>query len=144
MTRDTSDEARISDALSKQLPDGCEIISVKFADSHSSFQPRSATYILPVRQEYLDQKLTDRIRDVLDRDTLVIRRSRGDKDARIKIIDVRGFLSSIEVDRADIIVECGLSAAGSIRLREVLELLELDETKLDSPIRRTNVQWRDV
>jgi hypothetical protein len=55
---------------------------------------------------------------------------------------VRAFLKSIKIDGRDIIVECNISQAGSIRIEEILKLLELDEGKLVSPIRRTNVQWQ--
>jgi hypothetical protein len=38
-------------------------------------------------------------------------------------------------------VECRISPAGSIRVDEIVGLLELDEGKLAGPIRRTDVQW---
>jgi len=46
------------------------------------------------------------------------------------------------LENRSIIVECNISSAGSIRVDEVLGLLELDEGKLASPVRRTNVQWQ--
>jgi len=142
--RETSDELRIKNALSMQLPEGCELISADFAGLRTSFQPRSAAYVFSVRQECLDRDLTGRIRDLLASETLLVRRRMDEEGSVIKNMDVRGFLSVIEVDRADIVVECGLTAAGSIRVPEILELLGLDETKLASPIKRTSVKWQDV
>jgi hypothetical protein len=45
------------------------------------------------------------------------------------------------MDDRGIIVECNISMDGSIRIEEILRLLELDEDKVALPIRRTNVQW---
>ncbi|MHC4488481.1 MAG: hypothetical protein ACYS9C_02770, partial [Planctomycetota bacterium] len=56
-------------------------------------------------------------------------------------VDVRGFLESIELDERGIVVECKISSAGSIRVEEILKLLELDVENLAAPIRRTNVQF---
>jgi len=141
---DGSNEQQIKNALSAQLPEGFELISVNIAGTKSSFQPCSATYVLSVRQECLDDKLKGRINELMASENLFVRRPIDKVKSKFKNIDVRCFLSSIELDRADIIVECGISGAGSIRVQEVLELLELDETKLDSPTSRTNVKWREV
>lgn len=130
--------------LSEQLPEGCELISVSIAEAKTSFQPCSATYVFAVRQEYLDRKLKERIRNLMACESLVVRRAADKFKSKFKKVDVRGFLSSIELDRANIIVECGITSSGSIRVQEILELLELDETKLASPARRTNVRWTDV
>jgi hypothetical protein len=57
-------------------------------------------------------------------------------------VDARDFLKSIKMDDRGIIVECSISTAGSIRVEEILSLLELDESKLALPIRRIDVQWQ--
>jgi hypothetical protein len=57
-------------------------------------------------------------------------------------VDVREFLKSIKLDDRSIIVEYNISSDGSIRIEEILRLLELDEGKLASPVRRTNVRWQ--
>ena len=67
----------------------------------------------------------------------------GAENSKFKNIDVRPFLKSIELDDAVITVECKISLTGSIRLDEILELLELDYGMLSAPIRRTRVQWQE-
>ena len=57
-------------------------------------------------------------------------------------MDVRPFLASIEMTSQGIIVECRISPAGSIRVEEVLSLLELDQNMLAGPIRRISVRWQ--
>ena len=131
---------RIKASLSEQLPAGCELISVSLAKPKTSFQPCLATYVLPIRQEYVDDKLTARIECLLASETLFVNRDTGH---RVKNVDVRPFLESVEVDNKGIIVECIISSAGSIRVDEILNLLDLDVEKLAGPVRRTNIEWKN-
>ena len=140
--RVTGYESRIKDELSAQLPEGCELLSVSIALPGRSFQPSTATYVLAVKAEYLDEKLKATIERLLASEKLNIQRKAGIKLLKFKNLDVRGFLKSIKVEDRSIIVECNISSTGSIRVEEILRLLELDEGKLASPVRRTNVQWQ--
>jgi radical SAM-linked protein len=142
-TKDASDLCNIiKDKLSAQLPEGCELISVNTAQAGRSFQPRSARYVLAVSPEYLNEGLRARIDCLLASESLNIRRQIEKKNSRFKNVDVRKFLKSIKLDDRSIIVEYNISSAGSIRIEEILRLLELDEGKLALPVRRTNVQWQ--
>jgi len=132
----------IKNKLSVTLPEGCEVLSVNFDRTDKSFQPLSATYVLAVRPEYCNEDLRVRIERLLASKSLNIQRQTGKKNSKPKNIDVRTFLKSINIDNRCIIVECNITLAGSIRVDEILELLELDESKLALPIRRTNVQWQ--
>jgi radical SAM-linked protein len=132
----------IKDKLSAQLPEGCEVLSVNVALTGKSFQPLSATYVLAVRPEHLNEDSRARIERLLASESLIVRRQTGKRNSKPKNVDVRTFLKSINMDDRSIIVECNISPAGSIRVDEILELLELDESKLALPIRRTNVQWQ--
>lgn len=128
--------------LSAQLPEGCELLSVEVAKVGTPPQPRLSTYVLPVQREYLDAKLRATVKRLLASETLNLRRWIDVKKSKFKDVDVRPFLKSIEFDDGRIIVECKISSAGSIRVDEILRLLELDMEKLAAPIRRTNVQWQ--
>jgi hypothetical protein len=132
------------DVLSEQLPEGFELISVNFSETCASYQSCSVTYIFSVRPEFLDEKLKNRIINLMASESLYVRRPINKIKSNFKDLDVRSFLRSMEIEGGDIAVECGVSSAGSIRVQEVLELLELDEAMLASPIRRTDVQWLDV
>lgn len=137
-----TDELRIMAELAAQLPEGCELLSVSLAEAGTSFQPCSATYVLPVYQEYLNERIRTAVERLLASETFSVQRRMDAKGPRVKNVDVRGFLKSIKLDNRSIIVEYKISSAGSIRIDEILELLELDESKLSGPIRRTNVQWQ--
>ncbi len=140
---------QVHKSISAQVPEGCELLSVNVAKAGASFQPCSVTYVLAVRKEYLNEELKATIKRLLASESLILERQIGKKksrienrESRIKNIDVRGFLKSIELDGDSIIVECKISSAGSIRVEEILKLLELDVEKLASPIKRTSVQWK--
>jgi len=130
--------------LSQQLPEGFELLSVTVPEGKTSFQPCSATYVLEVKREYLDDKLKSRIIHLLANETLNIQRGINAGESKIKNVDVRGFLKSIVLKDRCIIVECKISSAGSIRVEEILNLLELDVERLAAPIRRTSVQWQET
>jgi len=133
--------SRIEGRLSGQLPKDCELLSVEAAESNVSFQPTSTTYILPVRTEYINAKVKAGVERVLASESLILQRRMDAKNLKFKNIDVRPFLKSIETDDREIVVECKISSAGTIRVEEILKLLELDTDKLTAPIRRTNVKW---
>lgn len=142
--RYTSDEARIMDILSSQLPEGFELISVNFAETRASYQPRTVTYVFSVRPEFLDEQLQNRIDNLMASESLFIRRAVDERKSNYKDMDVRNFISSMGLEGGNIVVECEVTAAGSVRVQEVLELLKLDEAMLASPTKRTRVKWRDV
>jgi radical SAM-linked protein len=128
--------------LSSQLPEGCELLTVSVVEAKTSFEAGAATYVLAMQQEYLDEKLKSKIKHLLASKNLDLKRRRDPKNSKFKNVNVRPFLKSIELDDRNIVVECKISPAGSIRPDEILELLELDVEKLAAPIRRTTVQWQ--
>jgi hypothetical protein len=133
-------ESRIKAHLSGQLPEDCELLSVTVAETNISLQPRGAAYVLTVRPEHLNEKLKTSIKRLLASENLNLQR-RINAKGNIRNVDVRGFLKSIELNGRNITVECNIGSTGSIRIEEILKLLELDVGKLAAPIRRTNVQW---
>ncbi len=133
---------KIASSLGAQLPEGCELISVGVSSSGASIQPRGATYALTVKSDYLNDRLKAKIESLLASESLVTLRRTGARNRTSRNIDVRPFLASIEMTGEGIIVQCRISASGSIRVDEVLGLLELDQSMLAGPIRRTCVQWQ--
>lgn len=126
--------------LSEQLPQGCQLLTVSLPKDKAPLQPTSATYILPIKKEHINEKLKAAIKRLLESESLSLQRWRDEKKS--KIVDVRDFLKSIRVSEEAVIVECKVSSAGSIRVDEILRLLELDAEKLAGPIRRTAVGWQ--
>jgi radical SAM-linked protein len=140
-SQQSCDTEQLKGGLSNQLPDGCELLDVEPAQTKVSFQPRQAAYIFALRPQCIGEQLKNRIKRVLASESLIIRR-RVDAKGNIRTLDVRGFLKSIEFENENIVVECKITPAGSIRVEEILKLLELSVENLAAPVRRTSVQWQ--
>ena len=138
---DVDFEMRVKTSLSEQLPEGFELLSASIAKAGTSFVPSSATYVLPVRRQCVAEGLKARIKQVLASESICLERKTAPESLKFKTLDVRGFLKSIELEDSCVIVRCNVSPAGSIRVEEILQVLELDVEKLGAPIRRTSVQW---
>lgn len=133
-------------SLARHLPDGCELLDAEVPLRNSSFEPLAATYRLTLlRPEQglpeLCRILTNRIDHLLSSPSLEIERYKKPTGPP-RHIDVRPFLKSIELSGTDIMVDCVITPAGSIRIDEILELLNLDTAQLASPVRRTAVSWQ--
>ncbi len=142
---DEDDLSQIKTKLSEQLPDGFELLSVSEEKGAKTLPlPVAATYVLPVQRKYIDEELKGRIKNLPESESLNLHRQTDPAKLKFKDVDVRPFLKSIELDNENIIVECKISPAGSIRVDEILKLLELDAEKLAAPVRRTAVQWKEA
>ena len=75
-------------------------------------------------------------------ESLNIERRIYPKNSKNKNVDVRPFLKSIELDDRNIVVECEITSSGSMRVDEILKLLELNVKMLAAPVRRTSVKWQ--
>jgi radical SAM-linked protein len=137
----TDYQSQVAEGLAVQLPEGCRVLSVSATGAKVSFQPRAATYILTVPEECLDEQLKTKIADLLASETLILQR-RTDVRGDIRDVDVRPFLKSVELADRNIMIECAVTPAGSIRVDEIVNLLELDASEFAAPIRRTKVQWQ--
>jgi len=135
-------QAGIKADLAGRLPSDCELLSVEVVKSNASYQPTSATYVLPVTSDFIDRGVKSRIERLMESDSCNLQRRMDAKNSKFKNVDVRPFLKSIQIVDKEIIVECEISPAGTIRVEEILKLLELDAEMLTAPIRRTNVQWQ--
>jgi len=138
----TDYQAGIKARFAGQLPDGCELLSVEVAETKVSFQPTLATYILSVTPDFIDRGVKSRIEGLMQSNTCNLQRRMNPKNPKVKNVNVRPFLKSIEIKDRQISVECEISPDGTIRVEEILKLLELHEEMLTAPIERTNVQWR--
>ncbi len=129
------------ESLKKELPEGIEIVSAQISTTKKVPEPSSARYVIKVNGT--DKGISERITGILARKEVVIERQMGD-DSRIKMVDVRPFLGSIKVQGGDVVVDCKLSPAGTIRVDEILGLLQVGVEDLAGPVRRTGVQWGDL
>ena len=135
------DEKEFLSKLAGQLPEGIDLVSAKISEAKKTFQIGEAAYILTVRPGSLKPKLKDRIEELLESESLVVSRQ-VDAKGRRRDVDVRGFLDKIEIRSQEIEVECKISPAGTIRVDEIMSLLELGQEDLAGPVRRMSVRWQ--
>ena len=147
-------------ALSAQLPQGCELLSMYIVRKKPSFQSCSAAYEFTIRSQYFNKKLKNMINRLTASESLIVKRPidiKGKIDrkrpvikkfpdqetgrSRIKEIDVKEFITSVETKENCIIVVTKITPKGTVRIQEIMELLELYTEKLAYPIKRTNMQW---
>jgi radical SAM-linked protein len=140
---------KVYNSIRVQLPQGFELLSVNVVEANTSFQPSSATYVLAVRKKYINEELKATVKHLLASDSIKIQRQTAktkskirNRESKLKNIDVRGFFESIELGPDGIIVECKVTPVGSIRVEEILKLLDLNAEKLALPVRRASVQWK--
>jgi len=135
-------EARVRQTLQAVLPAGIDVAGVELAGS-GSFQPRSVDYLFCLRADRaadLADRLRQRAQVILAGESWIVERKLPG-ESKVRRIDVRPFLESIEAVERGVVVRCNVTAAGSIRIEEILRLLELEREDLAAPVRRTAVEW---
>jgi len=124
--------------LAAVLVPGLCVHEVILAKSSISFHPVSAQYVFALAET---TGVTDKIAGVLEQESLVVDRVSPRRPGGRRV-DVRPFLKSIRLDGTQAVVECGIDDAGSIRVDEIMTLLNIGPADLVAPIRRTNVTWK--
>lgn len=140
-----SEAEELKSALSEQLPEGCELLEVKGADESLTLHPYMVTYSLFLSEGQpgpQSKRLRDRINSVLCSDEQVLERYKG-PGKKVQKKNVRPFVKTIELHNNIVTVECRVSSAGSIRVDEILRLLELEASELEKPVRRTKILWKE-
>jgi radical SAM-linked protein len=130
-----------TDALRGELPAGIEIVSVETSQAKNVPEPISARYIMKVQG--IDDGVRKRISEILASDKVVVDRRTGE-NSRTKQVDVRPFLEAIKAEAGEFTVDCKISQAGTIRVDEILGLLQLKTADLTWPVKRTGVQWKGL
>jgi len=142
--------------LSKQLPAGFEVLDVFTVSPKTSVKALGAVYSLYLDIDKLSgeknsrrylERLSSKIDRIMDEKSIVVKRAVNPEQNRFKNVDVRKFLKSIRFenltpDRIRIDVHCFIRPEGTIRINEVLNLLDLSYNHLDAPVRRSYVEWQ--
>jgi radical SAM-linked protein len=135
------DQAGIDvEALKKQMPEGVEIVSVRISQKKKVPEPVAAQYLIKVKEQSKAQRIKSMIDEMSSKNEITVQRW-VDGGPRVKIIDVRPFLRSIKVEEGVVIADCAISPSGTIRVDEILGLLDLKHDDLSAPVRRVSVQY---
>lgn len=131
------------ESLKAALPADIEIISVKTSKAKNIPEPVSARYVMKMRGQSIDDGIRRKISEILAGDKVVINRRIGE-GSETKSVDVRPFLETIKAGPEEFTVDCKISPAGTIRVDEILSLLQLKTADLAGPVRRTEVKWKGI
>lgn len=141
------DTGQITERISTELPCGCEIIDIDITTrGKTSFQPISAEYVFTLTDFADVEKTKDGIeqlrRSIESENPVTVERWAGKNKTRRRI-DIGPYIDSIECRGLAIVVRCNITKAGSVRVDEILELLQIDLSMISRPVERRAVQWRD-
>ncbi len=135
---------RIRDDIAGAMPAGCSINSVSIRRGKFSRQASMATYIFPISGLAGDGSFKSKVVDleaaVKAGEQLLVERWAG-KDKKKRSKDVGGFVESVSIKGDDLVVKSRISDDGSIRVDEVMHLLEIEQEQLSGPVVRKSVQW---
>lgn len=98
----------------------------------------------PVIDDSLNDRIQNRIKKLTDRlaakEPIILQRfaSRGHTDK-----EVGRYINNIEYHDKKINATCKIDATGSIRIDEILELLDIAPEELSGPVKRQSVQWQE-
>jgi len=128
------------------LPRGCHLISIRREEEKIRLRPREAAYRMKLKKQFINDTLRDRIDFIMKAERLLFKRYKTSKGDAYKELDLRPFVKSIDYDEnkddsLDIYITCGITDRGSIRVNELMSLLELDLNDMAAPIRRTAIAW---
>jgi radical SAM-linked protein len=136
----TPNDENLKEKLSEQMPAGFELTSAERLGPEMSFQRGTAVYEISITKDESVEPLKERVCRLLANDSLKLQR-RLNAHGRTKMVDVRGYLDSIEVIGRKVIVNAQFSPQGSVRVDEILNLLGINVADLDGPVTRTKVLW---
>ena len=134
------DTEALKSKLAEQLPEGMELISVCPAESKKALQPVAAAYRFVLPTDFGRRELKTKIDGLLQSEHIQLER-RIDARGNTKNIDVRDFLQAFELDEKGLIVHCNIRPTGTVRVDEILGLLDLEIEKLERPPKRIAVKY---
>ncbi|MFI4911693.1 MAG: TIGR03936 family radical SAM-associated protein [Sedimentisphaeraceae bacterium JB056] len=135
----TADQVR--SLLEPQMPEDIEIANVEIYEDKVKFNPADVTYSIPVRQEEnIKKKITD-IKEQLDSGSSLILERVSHKTGKSKCVDLADFIEKMEISDKDVTVVARILNGTSVKLEELTKMFGIEESDLNGPIVRENVEW---
>lgn len=137
------DDSAIFELISSQLPAGCTVSKVHLKEGKFKLQAAGACYRFMLQISSINDKLLSNIDRVADFckeiKPLIVRRQSGKKKA--KDVDVSRYLERIRIENESVYFDVLITPEGSVRVDEMLEILELETADLAEPVKRVSVKW---
>lgn len=142
----TESAETMTDTIRSQMPDGCTLTELSIVDSKVSFKPRTVVYEFPIADpasaDNIEERLADIIRQIKDSTPVYIERT-ATKKRPSRRVDVAPYIESAELSKNALHVKCNITPAGTVRIDEILHLLDIDTEDINGPITRKSVEWAD-
>ena len=88
--------------------------------------------------------LKNKVEEIKDKITsgegLLVTRTGGKKKMPMQI-DVLPYIDSVDYDGRELCVWCNITGGGTVRVEELVEVLQIDKPMLVQPITRKQVVW---
>lgn len=117
--------------LKSQLPDGCKVIETQVEKSKLSYRADAAVYRFELKQLLAEKP---------DIENKVIERK--NKKSETKEIDLNEYIKNIEIDGNTVMVNIAITDKGSLRVDEILNILNVTRSALAEPVGRVFVEWK--
>lgn len=128
-------------AISEQLPEGCTVSGFSYLSHTKTPQPVSTVYHIPVKEGRLGG-LDEKISEILNKESITVHRPH--KKGKSKKKEIRGFIHSIGLEGNKLAAKCRITNRGSIRVDELMDLLEIKTEHLAGEIVRTRTEWKNL
>lgn len=132
------------DKIQQQLPAACSVLDVQSNLGKHTFHPYRVRYIfrldLPFDQKHREH--LNRCRKQLDKRIPIEIQRYWAKKRRYKQFDLAPYLEELDFSDNCIEVECGVSQAGTVRVDELMQWLNISPDCFSEPVCRTEIQWQ--
>ncbi|HIJ66705.1 MAG TPA: DUF2344 domain-containing protein [Planctomycetes bacterium] len=139
------DTEQLKERICRQMPEGCEITDIELISGKVRYRPVSAVYVFPLADAAGEERTGAAVAGLRQalatgEGIVVLRQGHGTKPTRKT--DVSGYIDSIEREANGFAVRCNITACGTVRADEILQLLQIDISDLSGPVKRKSVEWR--
>jgi len=139
---DSRAQAQMLQALDAQLPSGMTVRTLHVIPGKITLYPRAFACTFSLKTSAAQHRAEAKMPDLMTRDRFVIERLNPKKPHKTKQIDIRPFISSIDIAPRKLCMNCLVHDTGTIRVEEMLSSLGLDRADLDGPVQRDHLAWQ--
>ncbi len=127
--------------LQQHCPKGIKLVGLETTEPKVKWHPQAARYVLSLDTQVDLKALDQRIETFLQSEQWPIERTH---QRRSKTMDARSFVQTIQLTPPSVWIEVEIRPTGSLRVNEILALLELEYDHLAAPIKRCAIQWQST
>lgn len=129
--------------LEVQLPEEFEITDVEIVQGR--VKPKALKAAYGFRFSCIDDALKEKVRGIQDNivsgEELLVSRA-GGKKKMPRQINVLPYIDSVDYEGHELCVWCNITGGGTVRVEELVDILQIEKPMLVTPITRKEVLWK--